>query len=408
MTTYTTPQNPRVKRANLDMSATTPEITLASIGDLLTEKLRPIHDSIDCIQKQLDSFEVKVNKVLNIETRVDSLEENHIVLETELSELKKEVNDLKEINLQNDVKARQTNLKFVNCKKIPGQTCEDTICNLLNHVGIGLKTSDISARRIGSPLAEKSQPILVTFKDNKTKRSVLFKGKLLKDNKQVIVSEDFPPEIHQRRKPLLLIFHEAKKKSEKYKPKLNGDTLFISGKRYKVEDINELPDELQPTNICTKSNNAMIGFYRFGSPFSNHNMVKFKLNGINYTSVEQCYFHQKSLHFGDHQTAEMVLKMSDPVRIKKLGTKVDKYDQGNWHSVRKNYMKSAVKAKFQQSEEHKDFLISTGTDTIFEASLNTFWGIGCSMDNQNIWDKAKWEGNNMLGKILEEVRMEII
>ena len=62
-------------------------------------------------------------------------------------------------------------------------------------------------------------------------------------------------------------------------------------------------------------------------------------------------------------------------------------------------------AKFQQSEEHKDFLISTGTDTIFEASLNTYWGIGCSFDNQNIWDKAKWEGSNMLGKILEGVRM---
>ena len=56
MTTFSTPQNPKAKRANLDMSPTTPEITLASIGDLLTEKLGPIHDSIDSIQKKLDSF----------------------------------------------------------------------------------------------------------------------------------------------------------------------------------------------------------------------------------------------------------------------------------------------------------------------------------------------------------------
>lgn len=77
------------------MAPTTHELTLASIGDLFTDTLRPIHDSKDSLQTQLGSFEEKVNNALNIEIRVDKLEANHVVLETQISELMKELNELK-------------------------------------------------------------------------------------------------------------------------------------------------------------------------------------------------------------------------------------------------------------------------------------------------------------------------
>jgi len=66
----------------------------------------------------------------------------------------------------------------------------------------------------------------------------------------------------------------------------------------------------------------------------------------------------------------------------------------DWDNVRNNIMRKAVYSKFYQNKNLQELLLSTFPKKIIEASpRDSYWGYG----------KNK-KGNNMLGKILEEVR----
>lgn len=71
-------------------------------------------------------------------------------------------------------------------------------------------------------------------------------------------------------------------------------------------------------------------------------------------------------------------------------------------------MKVVLKAKYTQSEKHKHFLIETGTDTLAEASPNKYWGTGYKLHTKEIWQPHSYKGQNRLGKLLEEVRLDIM
>ena len=38
---------------------------------------------------------------------------------------------------------------------------------------------------------------------------------------------------------------------------------------------------------------------------------------------------------------------------------------------------------------------------------DTRWGIGLSADNDRVLDESQWQGENLLGKVLMEVRKEL-
>ena len=56
-------------------------------------------------------------------------------------------------------------------------------------------------------------------------------------------------------------------------------------------------------------------------------------------------------------------------------------------------------------EKLKAFLLNTGTKVIVEASpYDKIWGIGLSVDQKNIENPLTWNGENLLGFALMEVR----
>ena len=83
---------------------------------------------------------------------------------------------------------------------------------------------------------------------------------------QLILSEDFPPEVNERRQSLFPIFKEAKK--QKMQAKLQGDKLVIDGLVYTVDSLNRLPSALDPALIATKTVNDVTAFFTSASPLS--------------------------------------------------------------------------------------------------------------------------------------------
>ena len=85
----------------------------------------------------------------------------------------------------------------------------------------------------------------------------------------------------------------------------------------------------------------------------------------------------------------------------KVNDIIDKYDtlkiRDDWDDIKLNIMKEALIAKFTQNQKLKTLLLNTNNASIIEDSpRDSYWGIG----------KDK-NGENMLGKLLMEVREEL-
>jgi ribA/ribD-fused uncharacterized protein len=70
-------------------------------------------------------------------------------------------------------------------------------------------------------------------------------------------------------------------------------------------------------------------------------------------------------------------------------------------------MVEALRAKFSQNQNLKDYLVATGDAILVEAApRDRLWGIGMGENNPDIADQNKWNGRNLLGKALMQVRDE--
>lgn len=140
-----------------------------------------------------------------------------------------------------------------------------------------------------------------------------------------------------------------------------------------------------------------IYFYSYAKryfEFSNFSLHPIIIDGKEYATNEH-YF--QSVKFGDEAYKEKIRLAETPRKAKELGSSRKYKIIPNWDEERIDVMKKCVKEKFTQHESLKKVLLSTGNKVLVEDSpSDTFWGCG---KNRN--------GQNMLGKILMEVRNEI-
>ena len=143
--------------------------------------------------------------------------------------------------------------------------------------------------------------------------------------------------------------------------------------------------------------------------FSNWYLSDFEYEGIKFSSLEQYMMYKKAEVFGDEKTAKKILNTDDPGKIKSLGREVENYNNTVWNGLRQIIVYEGLYAKFSQNEELKEKLLATGEDILAEASgTDTIWGIGLSMTDENRFHMDKWEGQNLLGFALMEVRNRIV
>ena len=120
--------------------------------------------------------------------------------------------------------------------------------------------------------------------------------------------------------------------------------------------------------ICFHNPNEENGY------LSNWYPSIFALNGVTFSSMEQYMMYRKAVCFGDDKVAAQILATEDVAEIKALGRLVSGYDENLWNGVRQIVIKDRT------------------------------WGIGLSMHDPNRLDRAKWQGQNLLGYALMMVR----
>jgi len=117
------------------------------------------------------------------------------------------------------------------------------------------------------------------------------------------------------------------------------------------------------------------------------------------------YMIRKAQFFKSEELVEKILNSKTPKEVKELGEDIPNYDFKKWEKVRYLAMKSAVYLKFSENILLKESLIATGDKTLVNTiPHDKVWGIGLNIEDPTISDDKNWDGENLLGKALMEVR----
>lgn len=144
------------------------------------------------------------------------------------------------------------------------------------------------------------------------------------------------------------------------------------------------------------------------SCFSQWFTGSFEENGIVYKTAEHYMMAGKARLFNDAEVLEKILKAPSPNQVKALGRKVKNFDPKTWDEHKYEIVKQGNLLKFSQNKKYKDFLLSTGDKILVEASpYDTIWGIGMLETDSRAENPLLWNGENLLGFALMEVRDEL-
>lgn len=131
----------------------------------------------------------------------------------------------------------------------------------------------------------------------------------------------------------------------------------------------------------------------------------FEVNGIQYHTTEQYMMASKALLFKDDEVYQEIMAANNPHDYKKLGRKVRNFEPKLWDSKKSEIVVEGNKAKFSQNPDLKDFLLSTGDAILAEASpYDGIWGICLDRETAMKGTIEQWQGENLLGCALMEVR----
>ncbi|MGN7865656.1 NADAR family protein [Chryseobacterium sp. 22458] len=142
--------------------------------------------------------------------------------------------------------------------------------------------------------------------------------------------------------------------------------------------------------------------------FSQWYPSKFEENGIVYKTAEHYMMAGKARLFNDCEIAEEILQSKTPNQAKSLGRKVKNFDAQIWDEHKYEIVKQGNILKFSQNQKIRKFLLSTGKKILVETSpYDKIWGIGMLETDNRAENPLLWNGENLLGFALMEVRDEL-
>jgi ribA/ribD-fused uncharacterized protein len=183
------------------------------------------------------------------------------------------------------------------------------------------------------------------------------------------------------------------KPAEEEKPKAVRRKRIVK----KTEEVEKLPEILyffskEPEN----------------KEFSNFYETTFTLDDIEYKSAEHAFQAIKAKTFGDEEMFAKILKAKSAQSAKSFGKKVKDFKEDVWNAKKEDTMRAILRAKFTQNLELRKQLLNTEDKVLANADArDKYWGIGTSASTAIAKDPKKWKGENLLGKLLMEIRTEL-
>lgn len=154
--------------------------------------------------------------------------------------------------------------------------------------------------------------------------------------------------------------------------------------------------------------NDYVLFWTARDEYSNFYYSPFYHQGKMFKWAEQAIMYRKAMLFGAHSIAHEILQATNPAECKKLGrSRQIPFDNEIWDNNKEKIFKEILHDKFKL-KHLRTKMLQTGNREFVEASpYDKIWGIGLDENHPDATNKSKWKGQNLLGKILTEVRNEI-
>lgn len=333
----------------------------------------------------------------------------------DITYVKKENSDLKEKLVKIECQSRRDNLLIGGIPESRSEDCQLKVMKFFSDVLKVENSADIKITRChrvpSGPYnqnRQKPRTMIVKFHWYADREKVWAKkNEVNQKSSEYWLAHDFPDVIKDRRKLLLPIAAEARRRGSE--ASVSVDRLIIDKRSYTVNTLSQLPPYLHPKNVATKTDGKVTAFYTEQSPLSNFFTAPHKDdNHICFHSSEQSFQMAKALHFQDHDTADKIKHAKTPQECFRLGKTVKGYDERVWLDTADDIMYTCVKMKFVQNPDLLQFLRDTGDTKLAEASRNKVWGTGVPMNSKDVFDQSQWDGQNRLGHILTRLRESIV
>lgn len=393
----------------------------------LQEQTIKMSKDIKEVQSRVEKMEDKISVIQENEVET---QQNQQLLAKEISDLKVEVNRLKQaeptgknpqplpqaemdfFKAKVDAALRKNNLIIEGIRE-PQVEKEFTAYNQARYFirkTLGLGYAEVGmAYRLGKPRSGNSQPrpMLIHF-PNLGDRMDAWNARPRSNAREYSYSikEDLPKELRPIQAALQRVAQVARRQPQKYSNVLIRDfKIHINDTSYGINELENLPKDLRPSVSSTPGNQQVVIFFGKDSRFSNHYHSKFEIHGITYSSIEQ-YLAEKRAILADRQDLkEKAMASDDPVEAKRILNALhgDRSDE-EWENQRRDILFDGLMAKFVQNDDLRQYLLSTQKRTLGEASRNKTWGIGLTLADNGRLNPRNWSGENLLGTTLMEVR----
>ena len=164
-----------------------------------------------------------------------------------------------------------------------------------------------------------------------------------------------------------------------------------------------------PKDDGSRFNDDVFCFLTEKSPLSNFNAsFPVTIREQAYLCNEQFIQSQKAKLFSDHQAFTDIMRSEDAREMQKRGKRIRGYNDEQWKAKVPEIIQECVSAKVYQNVEVRDYLLKTGTKQIGEGSPNQLFGVGLHISDPKILNPQEWKGGNLMGKVLMEVRSELL
>ena len=339
----------------------------------------------------------------------DDEDKQYLMSEVEKMKIKaakqeEEIQKLSEQVVNLDAYSRRDNLIFYNIPEQSNEKCVDVINNIMSECFEREDIKFVRVHRLGGKTG-RSRPIIARFHFYPD-RDYIWRNRHLLRNTPTVVKEDLPEPMRKAQDKLFPVYKRAK--FDGSKAKLVKSSIMIDGKLY---DSTSLPDKYNPRNVCERDveidGKGYILFAGEGSPLSNFYNSSFELQGKRFVSNEQCIAYHQAIYAKQEAKANKIMQLTNPREIKRVSSefKINKKDWLRHEGIEK--MKEGLRAKFCQNSALRNILVSTAPKVLVECTRDPTWACGHTLFTKEAAEPDKWQGKNLLGDILAEIRQEL-
>ncbi len=399
---------------------------LTTVKEETNDNIDKLTSSISNLETSLkESVEVKCKEIKDeciaeiekVQDQVSDIAESVNQANFHVSMMREAIWDCIDQQAKSDTFSRKYNLLFAGFKEDKDETESDLLEKVRGQLGQmevegfpNLKDAPIvNIHRNGAYRPGQTRPrdVIVKFRDIKHKGAAL-RGKM-KCSKNIYINLDLPKPVsavHRQLKPILRTL-KGTPYQEKGRVILKPDCIIVDKKRYTLNTIMTLPSNLKFWSSNVRSNESVFAWHGNMCPFSNFFWAPIIIAGILYLFCEQYIAAERAILFHDDETLKKILMSRDPYECKKFGHQVKGFIQEDWDIKAPAVGETCIRAKVNQHEFIKNFLLSTGDKHLAEADKESKWACGLSLDDKKLLDFDSWKRIGHAGRIYMNIRDEL-